>query len=128
MALNEQQKARLALAGRLRELADNSSESELRNALSRSYYSLFHASLVLLGRDWIRHENLPNQLDQIYPALGRTVEELSKLRERADYEPDFVTREFSGDLDLFRAKTADWLEQGRTAYERLLEEIEKRVS
>jgi uncharacterized protein (UPF0332 family) len=97
----------------------------LRDALSRSYYSIFHIGLVLLRRNWIRHENLSRELERIDPQLARTVGELSKLRERADYEPDFVTREFNGDLDLFRAKTADWLEQGRSAYERLLEEIEK---
>lgn len=128
MSLNDQQKARLALAEGLRERADHSSESELRDALSRSYYSLFHASLVLLERDRIRHENLPKELASIDPQLAETVAELSKLRESADYDPDLLAREFGGKLELFREKTADALERGRTAYRTLLDEIYRKVS
>ena len=127
MSLSDQQKARLALAEGLRERADHSSESELREALSRSYYSLFHAGLVLLERDWIRHENLPKELASIDPRLAQTVAELSKLRESADYDPDLVAREFKGDLEQFRVKTAVDVERGRTAYRKLREEIDKKV-
>ena len=126
MALSEQQKKRLVLAEGLRQLADHSSESELRDALSRSYYSLFHAGLVLLGRDRIRHENLPKALKDVDPELATTVDQLSKLRELADYDPEWVAREFGGDVDIFREKTADALELGRTAYRRLIDEIAKR--
>jgi uncharacterized protein (UPF0332 family) len=128
VALNEQQYARLALAQGLRQRADHSSESELRDALSRSYYSLFHVGLVLLGREWIRHENLPKELESIDRDLARTVGELSKLRESADYDPNMLTRDFSGDLELFRLKASGALERGRTAYQRLLDEIRKKVA
>jgi uncharacterized protein (UPF0332 family) len=127
--LNEQQKSRLALAEGLRQRADHSSESELRDALSRSYYSLFHASLVLLGREWIRHENLPGELAKISPQmedLAETVKQLSKLREGADYNPEMVTKDFSGDLELFRLKAVESLDRGRSAYQRLLGEIRRK--
>ena len=42
--------SRLELAKALRELADGSSEAALRNALSRSYYSIFHAANVLFAK------------------------------------------------------------------------------
>jgi hypothetical protein len=82
----------------------------------------------LLERDWIRHENLPKELASIDPQLAQTVAELSKLRESADYDPDLLAREFEGKLELFREKTADALERGRTAYRRLLDEIDRKVS
>jgi len=128
MSLNGDQKARLALAQGLRERADHSSESELRDALSRSYYSLFHASIVLLERDRILHKNLPKELASIDPELAQTVAELSKLRESADYAPDMVSRDFNGDPELFRRKTIEALERGRTAYQRLLREIKQKVA
>jgi len=129
LALSEQQRKRLALAEGLRQLADHSSESELRDALSRSHYSLFHASLVLLGREWVRHENLPKELEHVDQELARTVAELSKLREGADYDPDLLGREeYKGDLEVLRVKTADALERGRTAYRKILDEIDKTVS
>ena len=128
MALSAEQRKRLALAEGLRQLADHSSESELRDALSRSYYSLFHASLVLLDREWIRHENLPRELKEIDEELAQNVAELSKLREGADYDPDLLRREeYNGDLEVFRVKTADVLERGRTAYRKILDEIGKAV-
>jgi uncharacterized protein (UPF0332 family) len=125
--MNEQQKSRLALAEGLRQRADHSSESELRDALSRSYYSLFHVGVVLLGRERIRHENLPKELESIDPALARTVRELSKLRVSADYEPDMLKRDFGGDLELFRLKASEALERGRIAYQQLLGETRKRT-
>jgi len=128
LALTEEHRLRLALAEGLRRLADHSSESELRESLSRSYYSLFHVSLVLVDQPRIRHEDLPKKLEAIDPELAGTVRELSKLRERADYEPDLVARETQGDLELFRSKTADAMERGRKCYRRLLEEIGRKVS
>jgi len=127
VALNERQKSRLALAEGLRERADHSSESELRDALSRSYYSLFHVGVVLLGLERIRHANLPKELERLDPGLARTVRELSKLRESADYEPDMLKRDFGGDLELFRMKTSEAIERGRIAYQQLLSETRKRM-
>jgi len=128
VVLTEQQSARLALAQGLRQRADHSSESELRDALSRSYYSLFHIGLVLLGRDWIRHENLPKELERIDAELARTVGELSKLRESADYDPNMLSRDFGGDGELFRREVYKAVEKGRLAYQRLLAEIRPKAA
>jgi hypothetical protein len=125
---SEEQRSRLALAEGLRRLADHSSESELGDSLSRSYYSLFHAILVLLGQPRIRHEDLPKRLEPVDAQLAGTVREPSKLRERADYVPDLLAREYKGSLELFRVTTAEALERGRTCYRRLLDEIGKKVS
>jgi hypothetical protein len=81
----------------------------------------------LLGREWIRHENLPKELASIDPQLAQTVADLSKLRESADYDPSMLTRDFDGDVEHFRRRTVDALERGRTAYLRLLTEIKQKV-
>jgi uncharacterized protein (UPF0332 family) len=61
----------LVLAKALRELADGSSEAALRGALSRSYYSIFHAANVLLGK--LTHEEIAEKLGEIDPELGARV-------------------------------------------------------
>jgi hypothetical protein len=58
--------------------------------------------------------------------LAETVKQLSKLREGADYNPEMVTKDFSGDLELFRLKALESLDHGRTAYQRLLGEITRK--
>jgi len=63
--------SRLVLAKALRELADGSSEAALRGALSRSYYSIFHAANVLLGK--LTHEEIAEKLGEIDPELGARV-------------------------------------------------------
>ena len=128
MSLSQQQNMRLVLAGGLRELADRSSQSELRDALSRSYYSLFHAGLVLLGREWIRHENLPKELERIDAGLAQTVRELSKLRESADYDPEMVTRDYGGDIERFRESVQDALRRGLDAYRQIVALISSNVT
>jgi len=122
MKLNSQEEARLRLAKSLRQLADHSSEAEIRADLSRSYYSLFHAAEVLLGN--ITHENIERELGRIDPELGETVGRLKQLRSKADYDPQFVEREFGGDYELFRRKAKDRLDQGRLKFDRILQEIE----
>jgi hypothetical protein len=78
-----------------------------------------------LGRNWIRHENLPKELERIDPELALTVKELAKMRESADYDPDMLTRDFNGDLELFRLQAAQVLERGRVSFQRMLDEINK---
>jgi len=59
--------SRLELAKTLRALADGSSEVVLRSALSRSYYSIFHATKVLFGK--VSHSDIAKKLGSIDPEL-----------------------------------------------------------
>jgi len=115
--------SRLALAKALRELADGSSEATLRSALSRSYYSIFHAANVLLGK--VTHENVAEKLGEIDPELGARVKNLRQLRSLADYDPSFVEREFKGDLEKFQRDARDRVNEGLTVFNRIVGEIER---
>lgn len=116
--------SRLALAKGLRELADGSSEAALRSALSRSYYSIFHAANVLLGG--VTHENVAEKLGDVDPELGSRVKKLRRLRSLADYNPGFLDSEYGGDLELFRRGARDEVNEGLRVFDRLLQEIERR--
>ncbi len=116
--------SRLALAKGLRELADGSSEAALRSALSRSYYSIFHAADVLLGG--VTHQNVAEKLGEIDPELGARVKKLRRLRSLADYNPGFVDLEYGGDLELFRRGARDEVNEGLRVFDRNVQEIERR--
>jgi len=109
----------------LRELADHSSEVELRNSLSRSYYSIYHAAKVLL--DKIDHHNIAEELSKLNPQAGMEieVETLQILRARADYDPTFVEREFGGNLEAFRIEVQKRLEQSREIFRWISAELER---
>jgi uncharacterized protein (UPF0332 family) len=102
--------SRLELAKALRELADGSSEAALRNALSRSYYSIFHAANVLFGK--VSHGDIARKLGSIDLELESQVEKLQQLRSQADYDPNFVDREFKGDLERFRLDVRRQVDEG----------------
>jgi uncharacterized protein (UPF0332 family) len=116
--------SRLALAKGLRELADGSSEAVLRSALSRSYYSIFHAANVLLGK--VTHEDIAEKLGEIDPELGERVKDLRRLRSLADYTPGFIDLEFGGDVELFRQEARDRVNEGLKVFNRVVREIEQR--
>lgn len=116
--------SRLALAKGLRELADGSSEAALRSALSRSYYSIFHAANVLLGK--VTHEDIAEKLGEIDPELGGRVRDLRRLRALADYTPALVGLEFGGDAELFRQEARDKVNEGLKVFNRIVQEIEQR--
>jgi uncharacterized protein (UPF0332 family) len=115
--------ARLELARALRESADGSSEVALRAALSRSYYSIFHAAEVLLGK--VTHENIVKWLGAIDPELAARVKKLRQVRSQADYDPGFVEREFKGNLEQFRLDARQQVDEGLAVYNRILSEIER---
>jgi uncharacterized protein (UPF0332 family) len=115
--------SRLVLAKALRELADGSSEAALRSALSRSYYSIFHAANVLLGK--VDHEDIAEKLGAIDPELEARVKRLRQLRSQADYDPRFVEREFKGSLEKFQLDARDRINEGLTVFNRILGEIER---
>ena len=117
--------SRLVLAKALRELADGSSEAALRSALSRSYYSIFHAANVLLGK--VDHEDIAEKLAEVDEELGARVKKLRQLRSQADYDPKFVEREFKGDLEKFQLDARERINEGLTVFNRLLGEIGRRV-
>jgi uncharacterized protein (UPF0332 family) len=113
--------SRLRFARDLRELADRSSEIELRNALSRSYYSIYHAAKVLWPK--VDHHNIAEEMGKLDRQTGLEIEVLQKLRSQADYDPQFVEREFEGSLELFRIQVQERVEQGRRIFRRLTDEI-----
>jgi uncharacterized protein (UPF0332 family) len=122
--MDESSSSRLALAKALRELADGSSEAALRSALSRSYYSIFHATNVLLGK--VSHGDIAKRLGGVDSELEARVDKLQQLRSQADYDPKFVEREFKGNLEQFRLDVRRQVEEGLTVFNRVLREIERK--
>jgi uncharacterized protein (UPF0332 family) len=122
--MDESSSSRLALAKALRELADGSSEATLRGALSRSYYSIFHATNVLLGK--VSHGDIAKRLGGVDSELEARVDKLQQLRSQADYDPKFVEREFKGNLEQFRLDVRRQVEEGLTVFNRVLREIERK--
>jgi len=116
--------SRLALAKALRELADGSSEIALRAALSRSYYSIFHAANILLGD--VKHENIVKKLEVVDPELSVRVKDLKQLRSQADYDLGFVEREYKGNLEKFQLDARQRVNEGLTVFNRILGEIERK--
>ena len=115
--------SRWMLAKALRELADGSSEAALRSALSRSYYSIFHAAYALFGK--VSHGDIAKKLGAIDPKLGESVERLQRIRSQADYDPKFVEREFGGDLEKFQLDARERIDEGLTVFNRIVGEIER---
>ena len=119
----------LELAKRLRELADGLNEAELRSALSRSYYSIFHAARVLakVGRyKKIAQGNIVEVIGDVDPQLGTSIGELRDLRHKADYDETYVEREFGGDLRQFRDEVRKRLDDGAVVFQRIVLEINLR--
>jgi uncharacterized protein (UPF0332 family) len=114
---------RFELAKALRELADGSTEAMLRNALSRSYYSIFHAANVLFGK--VSHGDIAKKLGNIDSELEARVDKLQQLRSQADYDPNFVEREFKGNLEQFRLDVRRQVDEGLSVFNRILGEIER---
>lgn len=122
--LDERQGARLSLAMKLRELADNSSEIAIRSSLSRSYYAIFHAVDVLF--DDVNHENLISKVELLDRALADRMKVIKRLRMQADYDPHMLDRVASGDIETFRFEALQRLEDARLIFKRVLQEIETR--
>lgn len=118
MALDAKQKERLALAEQLLELAEHSSEAEMRSSLSRIYYAVYHVAVVLVGK--MAHGEIPKVLEEQEKGLGERYKRLHELRNGADYNPSFIEREF-GDLNNFRVQFPQEIENARSLYERLLQ-------
>jgi uncharacterized protein (UPF0332 family) len=115
---DERQKARLTLAERLLELAEHSSEAEMRSSFSRMYYAVYHVATALLGN--MAHGEIPAALEGKEKGLGERFQRLLELRQGADYDPDFVKRRFDG-LDNFKVQFQEEMETARSLYEHLLQ-------
>ena len=120
---------RQALARALRQSADGYlSEQSLRDALSRSYYSVFHLGCILLGRGYGSHEDFLKDLQGRLGAgddLLEKVRQIQNLRLHADYRFDAIRRIYGGDLEKFRQAAFDGLELGRRVYDELQERIKQ---
>ena len=116
--------SRLALAKALRELADGSSEAALRNALSRSYYSIFHAAKALDRK--IGHDNLVSELEKVEKGLGEKAGAMKELRAKADYNPRFIDLEYDGSVELFKQEARRQVNDGLLVFNRIVREIEER--
>jgi hypothetical protein len=116
--------SRLALAKSLRELADGSTEAMLRERLSRSYYSVFHAANVLFGR--VDHGDVAKKVGTLDPKLENQVRKLQQLRMQADYDPNFLEREFKGKFERFQVDARQQIDDGLIVFNRILAEIERK--
>jgi uncharacterized protein (UPF0332 family) len=88
-----------------------SSEFEERNALSRAYYAIFHASKAsLLYRSAVdrrmKHGQLQEEMRRGFgESLGSFIGELYRLRRSADYSQDWVPVRFVSEAKLKLART-----------------------
>lgn len=129
---DSERNSRLALARALRESADHSSEQEIRDALSRSYYAVFHVGCVLVGRGLGNHREFLQELrallsdDAEGSSLMAKIEEIQRLRIQADYQFDAVERYYEGSLGKFQEAAANALGLGREVCQHLLNRITAR--
>jgi uncharacterized protein (UPF0332 family) len=92
-------------------LNPGSSEFDERNALSRAYYAMFHASRAwLLFRFGVDHRMKHGQIHAemrrgFGESFGGFVSELYRLRRAADYFQDWVPVRFVSEEKLKRART-----------------------
>jgi uncharacterized protein (UPF0332 family) len=118
---------RQALAAALRQSADGYlSEQALRDALSRSYYSVFHLGCILLGKGYGSHDEFLRDLQSQLGAsddLWEKVKRLQELRIQADYRFDALRRIHGGDPERFQRAAFDGLALGRDVFKQLLERI-----
>jgi uncharacterized protein (UPF0332 family) len=111
-----ERKGRLRFAAALRGSADNYlSEQALRDALSRSYYSVFHLGCTLLGKGYGNQKEFLKDLREKVgdDELSKNVESLQEWRITADYMFDVVVRKYGGDPEGFRNAASEALKLGQ---------------
>jgi uncharacterized protein (UPF0332 family) len=115
------------------EIREDSTEFEIRNALSRSYYALFHVSHAWLAMNNVplsrrkQHESLIREIrDKRGKECGDRLERFWLLRKRADYdEPEFFEASaFQGELDKFRLSAREHLSLMEREFESYISEME----
>lgn len=114
-------------------IADDSNEFEIRNALSRSYYALFHAC-----HGWLAMKNVPQSRRKHRQPLfaeirskrgkefGDRLEGFWFLRKKADYDDPELFRpgSFQGDLERFRLSAREDLGRVEKEFDPYASEIE----
>ncbi len=103
----------------------DSSECGVRNALSRCYYAVFHAS-----RAWLLTRAVPLKASKYHDRLQNLIGEhrgrrsrdrltrLYILREDSDYRPEmFSGSQYGGDIEKFRVIALRNLGLGRTQFD-----------
>jgi len=91
-------------------LREGSSEFEERNALSRAYYALFHASCAFMLSSGIEpsksHGGLRIQIQRwLGKSFGRFMGDLYEMRRVSDYEANWKPVRYISDGRLKRART-----------------------
>jgi uncharacterized protein (UPF0332 family) len=109
--------ARLSLAEQLLELAEHSSETEMRTSLSRSYYALYQVACTKVKAS--AHKEIIEALYALESGLGEPYRRQYELRQRADYDPDFINRHY-GSVAAFRLDFPGIMQNARRLYEDLL--------
>jgi len=114
---------RLGLATALRQSADHYlSEQALRDALSRSYYSVFHLGCILLGRGYRSHKQFLRDLQRklgVTDDVWQKVKRLQELRIEADYRFDGLRQIYGGDPARFQRAAFEGLALGQDVYGKL---------
>jgi len=116
------------MAQALRESADHYlSEQALRDALSRSYYSVFHLGCTLLGKGYGNHDEFLKDLGEKVKndGLSEGVKRLREWRITADYKFDAIARDYGGDSERFRNAASEALKLGQGVYKDLADRIDK---
>lgn len=115
-------------------LDSEANEYAIRNALSRSYYALFHICNAWLAKQprLVPRDRRKNH-DKLQKEIGRfrgmasqvRLKDFYKLREDADYRPEMLGRhKYSGDIDLFRDSAIEDVDKMRNEFRRYLIDLE----
>jgi len=120
----EEKQSRLLLGQQLRTQAEHRSEIEMRQSLSRIYYTVYHVAAVLLGRVYA-HNEIHVKLSALEGGdyLSSSYKQLQEARSKADYHHDWISREFDG-LDGFRVRFEELIQLGAELDERMRRLIE----
>jgi uncharacterized protein (UPF0332 family) len=114
-------------------IADDASEWEIRNAISRGYYAVFHMCHAWLAfRDVAKpseHLTLRRTVHiELGEVSGQRLAHFYALRKDADYNPWMLeAQEYSGSLDTFRERASKRLEQMKAEFERYWNRINEIV-
>jgi uncharacterized protein (UPF0332 family) len=105
------------------ELLADANEYEIRNALSRCYYAMYHVCNALLAAKGdpprTTHKDLQKEIRRsLGDPFSDNLKKWQVRRERADYESDWVAQAYSGDVKQFRDAAVTILEEVRTEFER----------
>jgi len=110
------------------ELPANANEYEIRNALSRCYYAMYHVCNALLAAEAAKgrgvrprttHKDVQKEIRHLLgDRFSDNLKKWQKRRERADYGSDWVAQAYSGDVRQLRDAAVTILEEVRTEFER----------